>query len=163
MIVDGGCSLSAKPRADRAQAEGAPRIAKRGPAQTGPLFVILNGVVPKFFSHVSVIFSFGGQRRSLADFALRGFFVPKTVVPKVRVELTQGRPYRFLSLVRDILVSRLIVLTNVWVRRFCHQVPSGQYLISINETALHDSKEFELASSRVFARRAKASERSRSA
>jgi len=89
--------------------------------------------------------------------------VPKNVVPKVRVELTQGHPYRFLSVVRAILVSRLIVLTNVWIRRFCHQVSSGQYLISINETALHGSKEFELASSRVSARRAKAIERSRSA
>ena len=92
-----------------------------------------------------------------------GLPMPKTVTPKIRVELAQGHPYRFLSLVRAILVSRLIVLTNVWVCRFCHQVPSGQYLISINETALHGSKEFELASSRVFARRTKASERSRSA
>ena len=89
--------------------------------------------------------------------------MPKTVVPKVRLELTQGHPYPFLSLVRAILVSRLIVLTNVWVCRFCHQVPSGQYLISINETAVHGSKEFELASSRVFTRRAKSSGRSRSA
>jgi len=43
----------------------------------------------------------------------------------------------------------VIVLTNVWVRRFCPQVPSGQYLIPISETALHGSNEFELASSRV--------------
>ena len=57
--------------------------------------------------------------------------MPKTVAPKVRVELAQGHPYRFLSLVRAILVSRLIVLTNVWVCRFCHQVPSGQYFIPI--------------------------------
>ena len=46
-------------------------------------------------------------------------------------------PHRFLSLVRAILVSRLIVLTNVWIFRFCHQVPSGQYLIPIDSTALH--------------------------
>ena len=59
------------------------------------------------------------------------------VVPKVRVELTRGHPHRFLSLVRAILVSRLIVLTNVWIRQFCHQVPSGQYLIPIDSTALH--------------------------
>ena len=85
------------------------------------------------------------------------------VVPKVRVELTRGRPHRFLSLVRALLVSCLIVLTNVWARRFCHQVPSGLYLVPINETALHGSNEFELASSRVSARRAKAPERSRSA
>ena len=85
------------------------------------------------------------------------------VVPKVRVELTRGHPHRFLSLVRTILVSRLIVLTNVWVRRFRHQVPSGQYLIPINETALHGSNEFELASLRASARRASESERSRSA
>jgi len=85
------------------------------------------------------------------------------VVPKVRVELTRGHPHRFLSLVRTILVSRLIVLTNVWVRRFCHQVPSGQYLIPINETALRGSNEFELASLRASARRASESERSRSA
>ena len=78
------------------------------------------------------------------------------VVPKVRVELTRSCPHRFLSLVRTILVSRLIVLTNVWVRRFCHQVPSGQNLIPINETALHGSNEFGLASSRVSASRAKA-------
>ena len=84
------------------------------------------------------------------------------VVPKVRVELTRGHPHRFLSLVRTILVSRLIVLTNVWVRRFCHQVPSGQYLIPINETALRGSNEFELASLRASARRVKAPERSRS-
>ena len=84
------------------------------------------------------------------------------VVPNVRVELTRGRPHRFLSLVRTILVSRLIVLTNVWVRRFCHQVPSGQYLIPINETALRGSNEFELASLRASARRVKAPERSRS-
>ena len=87
----------------------------------------------------------------------------QNVVPKVRVELTRGHPHRFLSLVRTILVSRLIVLTNVWVRRFCHQVPSGQYLIPINETALRGSNEFELASLRASARRASESERSRSA
>ena len=85
------------------------------------------------------------------------------VVPKVGVELTRGHPHRFLSLVRTILVSRLIVLTNVWVRRFCHQVPSGQHLIPINETALCGSNEFELASLRASARRASESERSRSA
>ncbi len=96
-------------------------------------------------------------------FRLGALLVPENVAPKVRAELTQGHPYRFLSLVRTILVSRLIVLTDVWVRRFCHQVPSGQYLVPINETALHGSNEFELASSRVSARRAKAPERSRSA
>jgi len=31
--------------------------------------------------------------------------MPKNMVPKVRVELTQGHPYRFLSPVRDILIS----------------------------------------------------------
>ena len=31
------------------------------------------------------------------DIQSEGFFVPKNVVPKVRVELTQGHPYRFLS------------------------------------------------------------------
>ena len=86
----------------------------------------------------------------------------QTVVPKVRVELTRGQPPPVLSLVRAILVSRLIVLTNVWVRRFCHQVPPGQYLIPVNETALHGSNEFELASLRASARRVKAPERSRS-
>ena len=45
------------------------------------------------------------QRRSPSDFGLRGFFVPENVVPKVRVELTQGHPYRFLSLVRVVLIS----------------------------------------------------------
>jgi len=30
-----------------------------------------------------------------------------------------GHRHRFLSLVRAILVSRMIVLTNEWVRRFC--------------------------------------------
>ena len=30
-----------------------------------------------------------GQRRSLADFGLRGYFVPENVVPEVRVELTR--------------------------------------------------------------------------
>ena len=34
-----------------------------------------------------------------------GFSVPENVVPKVRVELTQGHPYRFLSLVRVVLIS----------------------------------------------------------
>ena len=38
----------------------------------------------------------------------------------------------------------------MWVCRFCHQIPSGQYLISVNETALHGSNEFTLASSRVI-------------
>ena len=61
----------------------------------------------------------------------------QNVVQKVRVELTRSHPHRFLSLVRAILVSRLIVLTNVWIRQFCHQVPSGQYLIPIDSTALH--------------------------
>ena len=70
------------------------------------------------------------------------------VIP-LSAELTRGYLHRFLSLVRAILVSRMIVLTNVWVRRFCPQVPSGQYLIPISETALHGSNEFELASSRV--------------
>jgi len=32
-------------------------------------------------------------------------FVPKTMVPKVRVELTQSHPHRFLSLVRVVLIS----------------------------------------------------------
>ena len=41
------------------------------------------------------------------DFGLRGFFVPENVVPKVRVELTQGHPYRFLSLVRVVLIRVL--------------------------------------------------------
>ena len=95
-------------------------------------------------------------------FPLGVFSRLKRVVPKVGDELTRGHPHRFLSLVRTILVSRLIVLTNVWVRRFCHQVPFGQYLISINETALHGSNEFDLASSRMSARRVKAPERSRS-
>ena len=53
------------------------------------------------------------------------------VVIPLNAELTRGYPHRFLSLVRAILVSRMIVLTNAWVRRFCHQVPSGQYLIPI--------------------------------
>jgi len=30
------------------------------------------------------------------DFRYLGFFVPENVVPKVRAELTQGLPYRFL-------------------------------------------------------------------
>ena len=34
-----------------------------------------------------------------------GFFVPENVVPNVGVELTQGHPYRFLSLVRVVLIS----------------------------------------------------------
>jgi len=51
----------------------------------------------------------------------------------------------------------------MWVCRFCHQIPSGQYLIPVNETALHGSNEFTLASSRVLANRAKAIERSLSA
>ena len=53
----------------------------------------------------------------------------QNVVPKVRVKLTWGHPDQFLSLVRAILVRRMLVLSNVWVRRYCHQVPSGQYLI----------------------------------
>ena len=52
--------------------------------------------------------------------------MPENVVPKVRVELTQGHPYRFLSLVRAILVRRMMVLTNVWIRKFFQQVSSGQ-------------------------------------
>jgi hypothetical protein len=36
-----------------------------------------------------------------------GFSVPENVVPKVRVELTQGNPYRFLSLVRVVLISAI--------------------------------------------------------
>jgi hypothetical protein len=31
------------------------------------------------------------------DFSNLGFFVPENVVPKARVELTQGHPYRFSS------------------------------------------------------------------
>ncbi len=34
-----------------------------------------------------------------------GFFVPENVMLKVRVELTQGHPYWFLSLVQVVLVS----------------------------------------------------------
>ena len=58
--------------------------------------------------------------------------MPENVVPKVRVELTQGHPYRFLSLVRAILVRRMMVLTNVWIRKFFQQVSSGQCRILIN-------------------------------
>ena len=36
-----------------------------------------------------------------------GFSVPENVVPKVRVELTQGNPYRLLSLVRVVLISAI--------------------------------------------------------
>jgi len=54
----------------------------------------------------------GRQKRSPADFGLRGFFVPKNVVPKVRVELTQGHPYRFLSLVRVVLISVIKFVIN---------------------------------------------------
>ena len=42
-----------------------------------------------------------------------------------------GSPHRLLSLVQAILVSRMIVLSNVWVSRFCPQAPSRQYLIPI--------------------------------
>ena len=72
--------------------------------------------------------------------------MPENVVPNVRVELTQGYPYRFLCLVRAILVSRLFALIDVWFRRFWHQVPSCEYLVPIKETAFHGSNEFELAS-----------------
>jgi len=40
-----------------------------------------------------------------SDIQPEGFFVPENVVPKVRVELTQGHPYRFLSTVRFVLIS----------------------------------------------------------
>ena len=41
-----------------------------------------------------------------------GFFVPENVVPKVRVELTQGHPYRFLSLVGVVLISVIKFVIN---------------------------------------------------
>jgi len=54
-----------------------------------------------------------------------GFFGPENVVPKVRVELTQGHPYRFLSPVRFLqrfhhetysLIGSLIVFAGmVWL------------------------------------------------
>ena len=64
---------------------------------------------------------------------------------------------------RAILVSRLMVLANVWVRRFCHQMPSGQCWILIDSTALHGANYFGLALSRALAKWAKAIERSLSA
>ena len=92
-----------------------------------------------------------------------GFFVPENVVPKVRVELTQGHPYRFLSLVRAMLVSPLIVLANVRGQRLDHPVPSRQCWIPTNVTANYGVNKFGLTSSRVLANRSKAIERSRSA
>ena len=56
-----------------------------------------------------------------------------------------------------------MVLTNVWVRRFCHQVPSGQCWILIDSTDLHGANYFGLALSRALAKWAKAIERSLSA
>ncbi|SVA94353.1 uncharacterized protein METZ01_LOCUS147207 [marine metagenome] len=41
-----------------------------------------------------------------------GFFVPENVVPKVRVELTQGHPYRFLSMMRFVLISFIMKPTH---------------------------------------------------
>ena len=41
------------------------------------------------------------------QFLVGGFFVVKKVVPKVRVELTRGHLYRFLSLVRIFLISAI--------------------------------------------------------
>ena len=46
-----------------------------------------------------------GKEKSLADFGLRDFFLPRNAVPKVRVELTLGHLYRFLSLARVVLIS----------------------------------------------------------
>ncbi len=40
-----------------------------------------------------------------ADFCLRAMFVPENVVLKVRVELTLGHHYRFLSLARVNLIN----------------------------------------------------------
>ena len=37
-------------------------------------------------------------RKSPPDSSLRACFIPNNVLPKIRVELTQGHPYRFLSL-----------------------------------------------------------------
>jgi hypothetical protein len=50
--------------------------------------------------------TFGDLTKQKArDFSLRAFFVPENVVPKVRVELTQGHPYRFLSLLPCVLIG----------------------------------------------------------
>ena len=38
--------------------------------------------------------------------------MPENVAPKVRVELTQGHPYRFLSLVRVVLISFIMKPTQ---------------------------------------------------
>ena len=40
-------------------------------------------------------------KKKSPDFRYLGFFVPENVVPKVRAELTQGLPYRFLSLMKN--------------------------------------------------------------
>ena len=52
-------------------------------------------------------------KKKPCDCKSQGFFVPENMVPKVkvRVELTQGNPYRFLSLVR-------------FVQRFHHETYS---------------------------------------
>ena len=43
--------------------------------------------------------------KAKAPIFVGGFFVPKTVVPKVRVELTRGHPHWFLSLVLVVLIG----------------------------------------------------------
>ena len=44
-------------------------------------------------------------KRKPSDCMSEGFSVPENVVPKVKVELTQGHPYRFLSSTLDIQFS----------------------------------------------------------
>jgi hypothetical protein len=60
---------------------------------------------------------FNGNPSTFEGFVLdqmvTDFFGPIFMLPKVRVEPTPGPPTGCLSLVRAILVSRLIVLTNV--------------------------------------------------
>jgi len=47
-----------------------------------------------------------------SDMQPEGFFVPGNVVPKVRIELTQGHPYRFLSMMRFVLISFIMKPTH---------------------------------------------------
>ena len=59
------------------------------------------------------------KEKSIKSYTAASFEVARVIkrlVPKVRVELTQGHPYRFLSLVRVVLISvirrDLVLLTN---------------------------------------------------
>jgi len=65
--------------------------------------------------------------------------VPENVVPTVRIELTLGHPYRFLSMMRFVLISFIMKPTHWSVIWLCLPVWPVKSRVSANWTRHTDN------------------------